>query len=88
MFDVLPVVLPIGLRGDVEESGDAKKSGYKNIFSAQSSRPLIGGNDITLESQEHGAISELSGAQSRGLEKFHLMYGDTSKRVILNFKIF
>ena len=46
----------------------AKKSGYFFIFSAPSSRPLICRSDTTLESQEHGVISELSGLQIRGLE--------------------
>ena len=63
----------------------AKKSECKNIFSAPSSRPLIGGSDPTLESQEHGAISELSGPPIRGLEKFHFLYRDTSERVILKY---
>ena len=63
----------------------AKKSGYKNIFSAPSSRPLIKTSDTTLESQEHGANSELSAVSIRGLEKNSLfVHGDTSERVILN----
>ena len=67
----------------------AKKSEYKNIFSAPSSRPLIGGSDTTLESQEHGAISELSGPPIRGLElgagKNIFIYGET---VITSEKVF
>jgi hypothetical protein len=38
-----------------------------------------------LESQEHGAISEVTGLQIRGLENFHFLYGDTSERVILKY---
>ena len=53
-----------------------KKWIYKNIFSAPSSRPLIKTSDTTLESQEHGANSELSVVSIRGLEKFHFLYGD------------
>ena len=68
----------------------AKKSEYKykNIFSAPSSRPLIGGSDTTLESQEHGAISELSGGPIRGLENFHFLYGDTTCRERVILKVF
>jgi hypothetical protein len=63
----------------------AKKSEYKNIFSAPSSRPLIGTPHTTLESREHGAFSKLSLVPIRGLEKIHFLYGDTSERVILKY---
>ena len=63
----------------------ANKKWKKNIFSAPSSGPLICASDTTLESQEHGANSELSGLQIRGLELFHFLYGDTSERVILKY---
>ena len=57
-------------RGDRQEHIGQIKSGYKNIFSApRSSRPLIGTPDTTLELQEHGANSELSGVPIRVLKK-------------------
>ena len=71
------------LVGDSPIAYRAKKSEYKNIFSAPSSRPLIGRSDTTLESREHEAISELSGPPIKGLENFHFLYGDSSERVIL-----
>ena len=57
---------------------------YFLFFSAPSSRPLIGGSDTTLESQEHEAISELSGPPIRGLELGAeiFLYGET---LVINF---
>ena len=66
------------------KSISGKKSEYKNIFSAPTFSNSICTRDTTLESQEHGANSELSVVSIRGLEKFHFLYGDTSERVILN----
>ena len=46
----------------------AKKNQYIYIFLAPSSRPLICRRYTSLESQEHGANSELSLLQIRGLK--------------------